>query len=440
MTICTPTAIQFPAVKRRRVQAAFDGGHITTDAGALLLSQVDRGLGLTRALARALEDPRQRRRCTHSLVTLLRQRIYGVALGYEDQNDHQTLRHDPAIQTAVGVDAPLAGQATLSRLENRADRATAWAIHRVLVEQFIASFKRPPRELILDLDATDDRVHGMQQGRHFNAYYDDYVFLPLYVFCGHKLLGAYLRPAHRGQAHHASAIMRLLVTRLRGAFPKTRIIIRADSGFMRPRLMLWCERHAVGYVLGLATNSRLRRLAAPLIQQARADFEATGKKSRRLALWDQQEYGARSWPYARIVVARAEVGEQGEDARFIVTNIEQDARALYEDLYCARGEMENRIKEQQLDLFADRTSCHDWWANQLRLLLSSAAYVLLEELRTSALAGTDLARATCGTIRLRLLKIGAIVMRNTRRVRLLLSAACPWQLQFAQAARALGAG
>lgn len=438
MTICTPTTLEFPAVKRRRVVASFDGGEITSDGGVMLLSQVDRQLGLTRALERVLRDPRRRGRCTHSALTLLRQRVYGVALGYADQNDHQTLRHDPALQTAVGADAPLAGQATLSRWENRADRAAAWAFHRVLVEQFIASFKAPPRELILDLDATDDRVHGKQAGRHFNAYYDDYIFLPLYVFCGERLLAAYLRPADRGQAHHAAAIMRLLVTRLRAAFPTTRLIIRGDSGFMRTRLMHWCERHGVGYVLGMPTNSRLRALAAPYLEQARAQFEASGKKGRTLAL--VEDYRAHAWPYARLIVVRAEVGEQGEDARFVVTNIFGAARELYEDLYCARGEMENRIKEQQLDLFADRTSCSGWWANQWRVLLSAAAYVLLEGLRRLALAGGELARATCGTIRLRLLKIGAVVVRNTRRVRLHLSGACPWQREFVRAAQALGAG
>lgn len=437
MTICTSTTIEFPKVKRRRVQAAFDGGAITSDGGALLLGQVDRQLGLTRALSRALADPREAGRCRHAMVTLLRQRIYGLALGYEDQNDHQTLREDMALQTAVGSDRPLAGQSTLSRWENRADRAAAWAVHRVLVESFIASFRRAPRELILDLDATDDRVHGMQEGRHFNAYYDGYIFLPLYVFCGERLLAAYLRPADRGQAYHAAAIMRLLVTRLREAFPTTQIIIRGDSGFMRTRLMHWCERNGVGYLFGMPTNSRLRTLAEPFVERARERYEATGCKSRELALIE--DYRARRWRDARLIVVRAEAGPQGDDARFVVTNIWDTAAILYEELYCARGEMENRIKEQQLDLFGDRTSCQGWWANQWRVLLSAAAYVLLEGLRRLALGGTELARATCGTIRLRLLKIGAVVLRNTRRVRLMLSGVCPWQLEFAQAARALGA-
>jgi hypothetical protein len=438
VTICTPTLLEYPAVKRRRVQTSFDGGAITSDGGSLLLSQMDRRLGLTRAMARAVRDPRAPRRCKHTLRDLLRQRIYGLALGYEDQNDHNTLRTDPALQTAVGVEATLAGQSTISRWENRADRAAAWALHEVLVQQFIASFKTPPKELILDLDATDDRVHGRQEGRYFNAYYDDYIFLPLYVFCGDQLLAAYLRPADRGQAHHASAIMRLLITRLRAAFPKTLFIIRGDSGFMRPRLLHWCERNGVGYVLGMATNSRLRKLAEPFLEQARAQYEASGKKSRELALIE--EYRAQSWPYERLIVVRAEAGERGGDARFVVTNIYDPARGLYEDLYCARGEMENRIKEQQLDLFADRTSCTAWWANQWRLLMSAAAYVLLERLRALALSETQLARATCGTIRLYLMKIGAVVIRNTRRVRLMLSSACPWQREFVMAARALGAG
>jgi len=285
---------------------------------------------------------------------------------------------------------------------------------------------------------SDDRVHGLQEGRCFNAYYDDYIFLPLYVFCGERLLVAYLRSAEHGQAHHAAAVVRLLVARLRQAFPQTRLVLRGDSAFARPRLLSWCERQGVGYVLGLATNSRLRALAEPWLAAARDAHQASGQKSRRIGLLS--EYRAHSWPYARRVVVRAEAGEQGDDARFIVTNLVQDPRALYTDLYCARGEMENRIKEQQLDLFADRTSCHGWWANQFRLLLSSLGYVLLEGLRRLALGGTELAHATCGTLRLRLLKIGALIVRNTRRVRLLLASACPWQREFIYAARSLGAG
>ncbi len=437
MTECTPASFEFPACKRRRVQASFDGGAITSDAGALLLRQVDQRLVLTRAVARALNDPRRSASCDHDSLSLVRQRIYALALGYEDLNDHQQLRCDAALQTAVERDTVLASQSTLCRFENRAERESAWQVHQVLVEQFIASFKRPPKKLVLDFDATDDAVHGKQHGRFFHGYYDHYCFLPLYVFCRDQLLVSYLRASNIDGAKHAWAILALLVKRLRQQWPKVRIVFRGDSGFCRHRMLSWCERHDVGYIVGIAKNSRIEALSAALQQAAAQHFEKHGTKVR---WFTEFYYGAKTWSRRRRIIAKIEHTEKGANPRFVVTNLEGEPEALYDTLYCARGDMENRIKEQQLDLFADRTSCHKWWPNQLRLLFSSLAYILLEALQRLALHGTELARAYVGTIRLKLLKIGAVVIRNTRRVRVLMSSNYPNQMLFALVVARLAPG
>jgi len=437
VTNCTSERVVFPACRKRRVEAGFDGGEVTSNGGVLLLRQADRVLGLTAAVARGLGDGRQRGKVRHRLVDMLRQRVFGIALGYEDLNDHDALRHDAALQTAAERDAPLASAPTLSRFENAADRGWAWAVHAVLVESFLASFDRPPEEIVLDMDATDDAVHGGQEGRFFHGYYDHYCFLPLYVFCGEHLLVAYLRPADIDASKHALAVLKLLVGRLRRAWPETRIVVRADSGFCRRRLLSWCERHGLGYIVGLAKNKRLVALAAPAMGAAAAAFAAGGGKQRRFA---ELRYGAKTWNRERRVIARLEHGAKGANPRFVVTNLEGDGRDLYDRLYCARGEMENRIKEQQLQLFADRTSCHRWWPNQFRLLLASLAYVLMHAIRRLGLAGTDMARAQCATIRLKLLKIGATVIRNTRRVGFHLSSACPDQDLFRLIAARLAPG
>jgi hypothetical protein len=322
-------------------------------------------------------------------------------------------------------------------LENRASRATAIAIHQVLIEQFIASFDEAPEELILDFDATDDRVHGMQEGRFFHGYYDAYCFLPLYVFCGDQLLVSYLRPSKIDGAKHAWAILALLVKRLRQAWPAVRIILRADSGFCRHRMLRWCERHGISYIVGLARNKRLQQLIEEDLAGVEQRFEETGEKQREFR---DLRYGAKSWQRRRPVIAKLEVTEKGRNPRFIVTNLNGNAQALYDEVYCARGDMENRIKEQQLGLFADRTSAHHWWANQFRLLLSSLAYVLMEAIRRIALGGTELANAQVGTLRLKLLKIGAVMLRNTRRIRFLLSSTFPFRKLFLTAAERLAPG
>lgn len=437
MTKCNALMVEFPRCKRRTVEAHFGGGSVSSDGGVLLLRQADRRLALTAGVAAALGDERRRASCQHDVRSLLRQRVYALALGYEDLNDHQTLRADPGLQTAVERDEPLASSPTLCRWENRADRDAAWAIHRVLVERFIASYKCPPRRLVLDFDATDDAVHGNQDGRFFHGYYNQYCFLPLYVFCGAQLLVSYLRPSSADPARHVWAILALLVKRLRQEWPGVEIVFRGDSAFCRWRLLAWCERHDVGYIVGLAKNSRVQAQAADLMAAARAGFAATGEKQR---LFADLVYAAGTWDKPRRVIAKAEHGDLGSNPRFVVTNLDGVAQTLYDDVYCARGEMENRIKEQQLDLFADRTSCHRWWPNQLRLLLSSLAYTLLEAIRRLALQGTELARAQCGTIRLKLLKIGAVVVRNTRRVRFILSSGYPLQALFFQVVARLAYG
>lgn len=437
MTNCTQEWIKFPACKRRRVEANFRGGDITSDGGVLLLRQIDQRLGLSESIARIVDDPRRRASCRHDGLSLLRQRIYALALGYEDLNDHEALRRDLAIQTAVGRTEVLASSSTLCRFENRADREAAWQIHEVMIEQFIASFKRPPKKLILDFDATDDAVHGKQEGRFFHGYYDRYCFLPLYVFCKDQLLVSYLRQAKIDGAKHAWAILSVLVKRLRKQWPKVKIIFRGDSGFCRWKMLAWCERHHVGYIVGIAKNKRLNALTARMQRDARNCYAELGTKVR---WFTEIRYAAKSWDHPRRVIAKIEHTEKGSNPRYVVTNLGGEAQALYDKLYCARGEMENRIKEQQLDLFADRTSCHRWWPNQFRLLLSSLAYGLLEAIRRLALKGTELAHAYVGTLRLKLLKIGAVILRNTRRIRFLLSSACPYQRLFFHVAAKLAPG
>jgi hypothetical protein len=429
MADCNSLPIAFPGFGGRKIEADFTGGDVSSDGGVLVVRQVDRWLGLSKRLGEVLPDPRDPDRITHPLETLLQQRLYGLALGYEDLNDHDALRHDPLWQTAAERDEPLSSSSTLCRWENRAGRKEAWLMHRVLFEQFVASFEAPPERLILDFDATDDRVHGRQVGAYFHGYYGDYCFLPLYVFCGEQLLVSYLRPSNCDGARHAWAVLALLVKALRQQWPGVRILLRADSGFCRWKMLRWCERHSVEYLVGLAKNPRLNALSAELQAQAEAQYQTRQEKVR---LFGEFAYRADSWDRERRVIVKAEHHSKGANPRYLLTNLEGQPQPLYEEDYCARGETENRLKEQQLDLFSDRTSCHAWWPNQFRLLLASFAYVLVESLRRLGLAGTELARAQAGTIRLKLLKIGAVVVRNTRRVRLWFSSAFALQAVFRQ--------
>jgi hypothetical protein len=434
MPDCTSQQIEFEGFGRRRVEANFDGGDVSSDGGVLLVRKLERRLGLLEAVARALADPRDPARIRHELVDMLRQRVFGLVQGYEDLNDHALLRNDVLMQTACERDSALASAPTLCRLENHASRAAAWAIHRVIVENFIASFERSPEELVLDFDATDDPLYGKQEGRFFHGYYDNYCYLPLYVFCGEQLLVSYLRPSKIDESKHAGAVLKLLVRRLRKAWPKVKIIMRGDSAFCRRRILSWCERNGVGYVNGLAKNERLNEMTKEQRERLARQFEQSQVKQREFA---ELRYGARTWKTERRVIARLEHMDKGDNPRYIVTNLQGDPKSVYEKSYCARGEMENRIKEAQLGLFADRTSCQHFAANQFRLLLSSLAYTLIERLRALALAGTEFARLQATTLRSKLLKIGAVIIRNTRRVRVMFSSAFPYRAIYLAAARAL---
>ena len=435
MPKCTDEAIEFGRVGRRVVQAAFDGGDIVSDGGVVLLKQLDERIGLTRAAARALGDERRSASVVHSLHSMLAQRIYGLCLGWSDVCDHNVLRNDLVMQTAVGRAEPLASAPTLSRLETAATPAHAAALHQVLMQQLIANHDKPPKELVLDVDATHVPLHGDQERGHFHAYYDNYCYLPLYVFAGQDLLACVLRPSDRDPASVLSALIKRLLVPLRRAWPKTKIIVRADSGFCRPRVLQRLERWGVSYIIGLQKNSRLNEQVA-LAELALAEQYAAEQTKQRM--FGEFDYAAGTWDKPRRVIARLEHGAQGANPRFIVTDLAGSPQALYERRYCARGEAENRIKEAQLDLFGRRASCHRFQANQLRLLLAALAYTLMINLRRLALKGTELAKACTATIRTKLLKIGAAVVRNTRRVRLLLASAHPMKHVFIIAARALG--
>lgn len=421
----------FSSAGRRNVVADFLGGRLTSDAGVLLLREVDQKIGLLDAINEAIPDPRDPLMTVHAQRTMLAQRIFSIALGYEDLNDQQTMRIDAALQIASGVapveEEPMASPSTLCRLENRVLRQTLVRLSKILVDQFIASYDSPPEEITLDFDATDDQIHGQQEGRFFHGYYRHYCFLPLYVFCGSQPLLAYLRPSKIDGAKHAKAITKLLVEYLRAAWPDVKITIRGDGGFCRWKLLRWCEKHSVSYCIGACRNQVLERHAAALMEQAEAEFEETGEKVR---LFGETNYSAKTWDKERRVIIKSERLEQGLNTRFVVTNLPLPPQGLYDKVYAMRGDMENRIKEQQLMLFADRTSCHDFQANQFRLLLSTFAYVLMDALRRDYLAGTELERAQCSTIRLKLFKIAARVKVSVRRVWLHLSSSYPHQALF----------
>lgn len=448
-TECSAEQLEFEGFAGRRVVAAFDGGAMTSDAGALLLREADRAIGLSRRVSACFSDHRTPQRVVHALSTLIGQRIVAIALGYEDVNDHDNLRRDPVLALLSDrlaprrkACAPLAGKSTINRLEH-APRAPAdryrkiavdgSAIEDLFVELFLDAHEKAPEEIVLDLDATDDPLHGTQEGRFFHGYYDGWCYLPLYVFCGRHLLAAKLRRANIDAAAGAVEEVTRLTGRIRRRWPKVRICLRADSGFAREPLMAWCEANGVDYLFGLARNRRLLAAIDAELEEARAEHAQTGKPARRFRDFT---YATRdSWSCARRVIGKAEHLDKGANPRFVVTSLDGtvDARTVYEQLYCARGEMENRIKECQLDLFADRTSTATMAANQLRLWFSSFAYVLLTGLRRIALAGTDLAHATCGSIRLKLLKIGARVTVSVRRIKIAMASACPQQAAFALA-------
>jgi hypothetical protein len=443
----------FTAVEGRAVVAGFDGGAMTSDAGAMLLGAADRAIGVIARFAGCFEDRRAAELIEHTVPTLVGQRVFGIALGYEDLIDHDELRHDPVMAVLAGKlaagrrdCAPVAGKSTLNRLELSRPEPSRYhklshdpaAIEGLLVDVFLDAHVVPPEQIILDLDATDDPLHGHQEGRFFHGYYDNYCYLPLYVFCGRHLLAAKLRPANIDGAAGAVEEMARLVAQIRRRWPKVRILLRADSGFARDRLMAWCESRGVDFLFGLARNSRLVGEIESELAEAAELSRRTGQPARRFRdfTWSTRD----SWSRQRRVVAKAEWTQGEANPRFVVTSLtreEHQARHLYEKIYCARGEMENRIKECQLDLFADRTSAKTMRANQLRLWFASFAYVLLRALRRIGLKHTQFARATCATIRLKLLKIAALVRISVRRIKLAMPSAFACQAEYRAAHAAL---
>jgi hypothetical protein len=465
-TDCTSQRYLFQGPGRRDVVARFDGGRISSDGGALLLSETDRKLGLLDRFAECFGDHRSPEWVEHPVEDLLRQRVFGLALGYEDLNDHDELRRDALLATCVGKSDPtgesrsrerdrgsaLAGKSTLNRLEwGLAERAAqdryrrvavdTDAVDRFFVDVFLDSHGEPPEEIILDFDATDDPLHGDQEGRFFHGFYDHYCYLPLYVFCGKQLLCARLRRSNIDASEGTVDELSRIVGQIRERWPEVSILLRGDSGFAREAIFAWCEAHDVGYVTSLARNPRLEALLEPALERAEEVCAETEQPTR---LYEELRYRTLStWSRSRRVVGKAEITERGPNPRFIVTSLspEQiDGKTLYEQIYCARGDMENRIKEQQLDLFSTRTSGRLMRVNQMRLWLSSVAYTLIEALRRLALEGTQLANAYCGTIRLRLLKIGARIRVTVRKVWVSLASSHPAESVFAHAHERLRAG
>jgi hypothetical protein len=457
MTECSETSYTFQPLGARAVTARFNGGYITSDGGALLLREVERKTGLLHRFATCFTDQRAPAQIEHTVENLLKQRVYALALGYEDLTDHDRLRHDPLLAVLVGKSDPtgqerartrdrgksLAGKSTLNRLELRLPQATPKesrykkrlidpeAVDRVLVELFLEAHATPPQEIVLDRDATDDPGHGHQEGRFVHGYYGHYCYLPLYIFAGEFLLCARLRSANRDASAGAVEEIARIVADIRTRWPTVRITLRADSGFCREPLMAWCEAHRVDYVFGLAKNRRRLAQVQTELAQAQAQSAQTGQPARVFTAFRYQTLD--SWTQERRGVAKAEYLEKGANPRFVVTSLspaQWTAQAVYEERYCARGDMENRIKEQQLALFADRTSTASLWSNQLRLYWSAFASVLLQTLRRLGRHGTETARAQCGTIRLRLLKIGALLTVSVRRIRVALASGSPYVTLF----------
>jgi len=457
-TECISLDLVFQPLGLRSVVSRFDGGTISSDGGCLLLGEAERLTATLCQLTACFTDHRDPEAIEHTVAQLIAQRVYGLALGYEDLNDHDRLRVDPLLATLVGKLDPtgadrrrrrdqgkaLAGKSTLNRLELTPPDATAAsryqkivarpeAIERLFVDLFLQAHPLPPTQIILDLDATDDPLHGHQEGRFFHGYYKEFCYLPLYIFCGEHLLVAQLRTADKDASSGTVAELERIIPQIRAAWPQVRILLRADSGFCREEIMAWCEAHGVDYLFGLAKNSRLLEALQPALADAHARYLQTGVAARVFADFDYQTRD--SWSRPRRVVGKAEYLPKGPNPRFVVTSLPASrrvAQALYEEDYCARGDMENRIKEQQLMLFADRTSTAWLRSNQLRLWFSSAAYVLVQALRRLGLAGTRLAQAQCGSIRLWLFKIGALVRVTVRKIWVSLSSACPYRDVFTQ--------
>ena len=447
MTECNQSSFGFEASGKREIVARFDGGTISTDGGAFLLRQTDKRLNLLPRLANSFLDGRDQDQVKHSVLEMLSQRIYGLALGYEDLNDHEQLRKDPVFGILAGreeLSEPLAGKSTLNRLElgtaakDRYKKITFWkqGVDELLVDVFLESYDTPPAEIVLDVDTTDLPLHGKQEGRFFHGYYDSYCYLPLYVFCGDQILCARLREANHDAAFGCLEEIARIVAQMRRKWPAVRIILRGDSGFCRNQLMGWCESNQVDFVFGLARNQRLRKIIGAEMHQATEQWTQTGKPARvfRDFRYQTRKTKKGGWDCQRRVAAKAEHIDGKENPRFVVTSLseaEWPAQQLYEELYCARGDMENRIKEQ-FSLFADRVSSETIRSNQLRLYLSSMAYILVSGLRRLGLQATELADAQVSTIRTKLLKIGAQIRVTVRKVWVSMASSYPWQDLYQQ--------
>jgi Transposase DDE domain group 1 len=447
MTECIQSSFGFKACGSREIVARFDGGTISSDSGAFLLRETDKRLNLLPRLAECFLDGRNQAQIDHSVLEMLSQRVYGLALGYEDINDHEQLRTDPVFGILAGreeLDEPLAGKSTLNRMElgtgitDRYKKITFWrdAMDELLVKVFIESQDKAPAEIILDVDTTDLPLHGKQEGRFFHGYYDHYCYLPLYIFCGEQVLCARLREANHDAAFGSQQEIQRIVAQIRAAWPATKIILRGDSGFCRNQLMSWCENNGVDFVFGLARNQRLRKIIGAQMHAATQQWNQTGKPARVFSEFGYQTKKTKKggWDRERRVVSKAEHIDGKENPRFVVTSLTGEtwaAQALYEELYCARGDMENRIKEQ-FSLFADRVSTETMRANQMRLYLSTMTYVLVSGLRRVGLKGTELAEAQVSTIRTKLLKIGAQIRVTVRKVWVSMASSYPWQDLYQQ--------
>ncbi len=463
-TDCIRQTLLFPELTAKAVTVNFEGGQVSSDGGGVLLARLDRSYGYLQRFAACFRDHRDPELIEHQLLEVLRQRTYAMALGYEDVNDHDRLRADPLLASLCGKEDPLgqdrerdqdkgkalAGKSTLNRLElTPADASAASrykkivgdpeALEEYFIDEWVRSLAKDAHEVILDLDRTDDPLYGEQEGRFFHGYYEEYCYTPLYIFAGDWPVVAAL---HTAESEHLAEVVRLLgkiLERVRRRRPQLRVVLRGDSGFCRKELMSWCEHNGVKYVLGLARNAVLERILRGSLRSAKSMLAFNDSQTERV--YKDFRYGAKSWGRPkRRVVGKAEWTKEGANPRFVITNFtaqEHAAQDLYEEVYCARGNMENRIKEQKLDLFAGRTSTGTLRANQLRLWLSTLAYLLVNQLRRVGLAGTRLAQATCGTIRLRLFKIGAVVRVTARRVWVQLSSAYPLQELFAAVSQRL---
>jgi len=426
--------IKFKGIKKREIIADFSGGKITSEAGLLLLREIEKKHKIIKRMSDCIKDTREQGKVVHSIEELMKQRIYAIAAGYEDGNDHKELRKDELFKllcekepdSSEGLSSP----STISRFENRVVRKELFEMSKIFVEDFIDSYKTAPKEIILDFDASDNPVHGEQENRFFHGYYDEYCFLPLFVFCGEKLLVNYLRSAWFGAAHHTWGILKLLVQRIRKSWPEVKIIFRGDAGFCKHRMFGWCERHNIEYIVAIGKNSRIEKLAENIIAETEKQYKQTNEKVRK---FDEIKYAAETWKKERRVIVKAEHLEDKMNVRCIATNNKElTAQELYDKEYIPRGDMENRIKEHQLFLFSLRTSCHEFAANMFRVMLSSIAYMLFEKFRGIALKNTEYAKAQCSTIRTKFIKIAAVIVSNSRKIMFKMASHFPYQELFKQ--------